>query len=660
MSAACCCIGESKRSSSEPTRQRTYQLVGGSAGARDPPHPQCRADGRRADGTVRTTASALEDAVCSLLASEADVVTPPNRAEAEDGEEEEEFDPVRIYHGDDAHLLRCRPPASSAGGGESAPTIFGIVESAPSLGGPGRDDVDALDGIPVCLKVVKPSASDCGSSNGCCCSHPRGDWRRRGRGESSSGCGGTLHASQLRNGCSSSGSRSADQYLANVTVVDLTGMQSARRRRQVADSVDAGYPCFDTPGKVFHLLRSILCCEERGLHCASPWSDMYCASDGASPCGDSHCRAADQVVALLVRDPNQKKRDEGGRRSDGEEAGDRFWDGVEEREADELVRFRTGDAAPSYFLHSTSQMLTGLEQLDVVEALDERLGTDPPFAPALLLVYRHLPPRDVLAHGPPSLSQAGEYVGCLRETYLEDAKELEANNVGADEPRAEIPAVVVKRRMVSPPYLSHSHEYPGLLDPLLERIDDLRSEALKIPQWTAWPEQNHYSGDEWSVFPLCYTFPATDLERRTFVERTCSFAPETTKALRALGPALRTALFSRLDPRARLGAHTGWSDLANHVLRVHIPLVVPGGRLCPHGGESHDVGLCGTWVDGVVETHDEGRVVCFDDSKVHRAFNYSEGERIVLIVDLARPRGLPPGSATGGHSDELDAFISAF
>ena len=73
-----------------------------------------------------------------------------------------------------------------------------------------------------------------------------------------------------------------------------------------------------------------------------------------------------------------------------------------------------------------------------------------------------------------------------------------------------------------------------------------------------------------------------------------------------------------------------------------------------------NIGLCGTWVDGCVETHEEGRVICFDDSKVHRAFNYSNEERVVLIIDLARPEGLPLGTATGGHSDELDDFINAF
>jgi len=58
-----------------------------------------------------------------------------------------------------------------------------------------------------------------------------------------------------------------------------------------------------------------------------------------------------------------------------------------------------------------------------------------------------------------------------------------------------------------------------------------------------------------------------------------------------------------------------------------------------------------------VETHEEGVVVVFDDSRNHRAFCYGEDERIVLILDLERPDSLPKGTATGGHTEELDEFI---
>ncbi|CAN0471269.1 unnamed protein product, partial [Discosporangium mesarthrocarpum] len=149
------------------------------------------------------------------------------------------------------------------------------------------------------------------------------------------------------------------------------------------------------------------------------------------------------------------------------------------------------------------------------------------------------------------------------------------------------------------------------------------------------------------VFPFVHTFPAYDPSKTTWVASTCDMCPRTTALLRRV-PEIRTALFSRLGPKCRISGHRGWADLANHVLRCHLPLVVPGER------------SCGLWVDGEVRHHVEGEVLVFDDSKLHKAFNNSGGERLVLIVDILRPPGMPLGMAEGGHTPELDNFIAAF
>lgn len=101
--------------------------------------------------------------------------------------------------------------------------------------------------------------------------------------------------------------------------------------------------------------------------------------------------------------------------------------------------------------------------------------------------------------------------------------------------------------------------------------------------------------------------------------------------------------------KRKLSTHTGWADLANHVLRVHLCLDIPV------------MGSCGLLVDGEVQYHKQGKIIVFDDSRPHRAFNLSEGEtRTVLIVDLERPKYLPLGTATGQHTPELDHFVSWF
>lgn len=71
---------------------------------------------------------------------------------------------------------------------------------------------------------------------------------------------------------------------------------------------------------------------------------------------------------------------------------------------------------------------------------------------------------------------------------------------------------------------------------------------------------------------------------------------------------------------------------------------------------------CALIVEHEVRYHREGEILVFDDSKVHRAVNNDEEGRgrIVLIVDILRPIDIPLGTATGGHTKELDGFISQF
>jgi len=318
---------------------------------------------------------------------------------------------------------------------------------------------------------------------------------------------------------------------------------------------------------------------------------------------------------------------------------------------DALISFRTTDACPSYFLHSISRLAIPTRNQEWWKnGLPGNNFLFGDVSEARLLVYRRLPPRDALMVQHP----IGHFVpdGCLVESYI-----IQQEHVVDDEDSDENEFQEIFRP-VAPPFISVKQDYNNLLEPILEpeNFETIRKEAINIPQWTAWPEKQHYSSkgnsDEptWTVFPLCHCFPANHVENRKWIDVTCNFVPRTVALLKEhLGDTLRTALFSRLEPETTLEPHTGWEDLANHVYRLHLPLVVPEGD-----------GLCGAWVDGCVETHKEGRPMAFDDSKVHRAFNYAAtGERLVLILDLARPGHLPLGTATGGHTDELDKFIDA-
>ncbi|RMX68565.1 hypothetical protein DD238_004276 [Peronospora effusa] len=206
-----------------------------------------------------------------------------------------------------------------------------------------------------------------------------------------------------------------------------------------------------------------------------------------------------------------------------------------------------------------------------------------------------------------------------------------------------------------PNYYSYQELFPQL-DILKDNYNVILEEmqaVQEIATWPFWPEKHYTEGSsEWRVFPFCYTFPASDASKTAWVSSTCSMCPRTAELLNNL-PGIRTALFSKLGPNTTLSAHRGWADLANHVLRVHFPLIVPtlsNGEPC-----------CAMVVGGETTYHAEREFIVFDDSKLHYAFNqHPDATRLVLIVDFYRPDQLPRGQARGGHSDELDEFIESF
>ncbi|WP_350140116.1 aspartyl/asparaginyl beta-hydroxylase domain-containing protein [Parasphingopyxis sp.] len=81
-----------------------------------------------------------------------------------------------------------------------------------------------------------------------------------------------------------------------------------------------------------------------------------------------------------------------------------------------------------------------------------------------------------------------------------------------------------------------------------------------------------------------------------------------------------TAIFSRLTPGAHIPPHHG---MLNTRLICHLPLIVPEGCALKVGGEER------VW--------EEGKLVIFDDSIEHEAWNSSDRDRVVLLFDIARP-----------------------
>lgn len=153
--------------------------------------------------------------------------------------------------------------------------------------------------------------------------------------------------------------------------------------------------------------------------------------------------------------------------------------------------------------------------------------------------------------------------------------------------------------------------FPFVVD-LESRWVDVRSEyeALTDDEFVAWPESDLYDFG-WKTFGLMA------LGRR--FERNCDRCPRTADAIDRV-PGVVSAGFSLLAAGAQIRPHKGYTAT---VLRFHLGVKIPPD--------------CGLAVGGDVKTWVEGRVLGFDDTTEHSAWNNSSTKRAVLLVDVLRP-----------------------
>lgn len=122
---------------------------------------------------------------------------------------------------------------------------------------------------------------------------------------------------------------------------------------------------------------------------------------------------------------------------------------------------------------------------------------------------------------------------------------------------------------------------------------------------------------DWSALFLC--------ENGKVSEEVAARCPRTLAAVQAAplpriatwGP---TIMFSLLRAGARIAAHTG---MFNTRLTCHLPLIVPP--------------RCEFRVGNEVRAWEEGKLMIFDDTIEHEAWNESSEDRVVLIFDIWRP-----------------------
>jgi beta-hydroxylase len=163
---------------------------------------------------------------------------------------------------------------------------------------------------------------------------------------------------------------------------------------------------------------------------------------------------------------------------------------------------------------------------------------------------------------------------------------------------------------------------------LLERsYPAIRAELeplLHMPVWAAMRE-----GESAPIVPQPVTIDEGGPWWRLFglylkgrpVARGCQLCPHTAAVLSHL-PAINKAGFACLDKGYVMAPHIGHDP---HNYRIHLALRIPAGD-------------CGMEVGGETRLWQEGQVSMFDDNQTHHAWNRTQENRFVLIVDVDNRR----------------------
>lgn len=98
--------------------------------------------------------------------------------------------------------------------------------------------------------------------------------------------------------------------------------------------------------------------------------------------------------------------------------------------------------------------------------------------------------------------------------------------------------------------------------------------------------------------------------------------PKTTRFINSI-PGLVSASFNLLEPHSKIFPHCGDT---NGIYRCHLGLIIPG-----------HLPDCGFRVENKQSSWEEGKWLIFIDAKEHEAWNNTDRNRFILLIDIVRP-----------------------
>lgn len=171
----------------------------------------------------------------------------------------------------------------------------------------------------------------------------------------------------------------------------------------------------------------------------------------------------------------------------------------------------------------------------------------------------------------------------------------------------------------NPKYFYETNEFPEL-SAFEKYVNDIRNEFLNVKnnQLGFWLNTfPHYvdksSQNKWQVFSFRFFGIDNPLNHSL-----CSV----TSSLIKSNKNILSADFSYLPPHTKVLPHKGFTKM---VLRVHLGLIIPEGNT-------------GIRVGNITKKWQEGKLLIFDDSFEHEAWNNTDKDRVVLMFDIVNPR----------------------
>jgi aspartyl/asparaginyl beta-hydroxylase (cupin superfamily) len=158
---------------------------------------------------------------------------------------------------------------------------------------------------------------------------------------------------------------------------------------------------------------------------------------------------------------------------------------------------------------------------------------------------------------------------------------------------------------------------PAIRDELLAELGAGADQFRPYVQGQAVNNQHLLDKKDWSILPLCERGWVSTYVTQRFPRTWEAIRQAPLPAIFGWGP---TVVFSKLKAGAHIEPHTG---MFNTRLICHLPLIVPPG--------------CRFRVGDDVREWEPGKLLIFDDTIEHEAWNDGPEDRVILIFDIWRP-----------------------